>query len=224
MRRLSLPVLALTLATGACAKPALSVSPECVDPDAQLATLLATRAAASASGCGAECETLRRDIAQLGLACPAHVPTMEASAALSFEAGETVAAQQLLDLVLARPGSHAEAAVLRARLAVEEGNLPFAARLIAEQLALAPAHPGLHELAGAVAYFERRYEPAEASLQMAAKLGAPAWRIAYHLGLIREAQGRAEDAMRHYGEALSGNPGWPPAQNRLTALKAAGRG
>lgn len=222
MRRLHL-LLVLSLSTAACARRAPALAVDCVDPDAQLARLMATYRALPPTGCGAECDAVRRDIERLGLSCPAHVPTMEANATFAFEDGQTVAAQQLLDLVLARPGSHAEAAVLRARIAVEEGNLPFAARLVAEQLTLAPAHPGLHELAGAVAYFERRYEPAEASLRLAAKLGAPAWRVAYHLGLIREAQDRVEDAMRFYAEALAGNPGWAVAEARLAALKAAGR-
>jgi hypothetical protein len=55
---------------------------------------------------------------------------------------------------------------------------------------------------------------------MAGMLGAPRWRIAYHLGLIEEASGRGDEASRLYAEALQGNPGWAPADSRLKALRA----
>jgi hypothetical protein len=57
-------------------------------------------------------------------------------------------------------------------------------------------------------------------LSMAGALGAPAWRVAYHRGLIEEASGRLAQASRFYEEALQGNPGWPPAESRLKALRA----
>ena len=55
---------------------------------------------------------------------------------------------------------------------------------------------------------------------MAQALGAPAWRIAYHLGLIEEAAGNRAEAMREYMEAVSGNPQFQPAAARLKALQA----
>ena len=37
---------------------------------------------------------------------------------------------------------------------------------------------------------------------MAGALGAPRWRIAYHLGLIEETAGRSDEARRLYQEAV----------------------
>ncbi len=222
MRRIPIAAspLLLALLTGACAKQAPMVSAECVTPDAQLARLLASYRALPASVCDESCEQVRQGIELLGLACPAHVPTMEANAVVAFEAGRPMVAQQLLDIVLAQPGSHASAAVLRARIAIDEGNLPFAAQLVTDQIRLSPAHADLHEVAGSVAYFQRRFEASEASLRTAERLGAPGWRVAYHLGLIREAQERKDEAMAFYSRALEGNPDWAPARDRLAALKA----
>ena len=82
------------------------------------------------------------------------------------------------------------------------------------------AHADLHEVAGSVAYFERKFDVAEASLRRAERLGAPSWRVAYHLGLIREAQERRDEAIALYTKALEGRPDWAPARDRLAALKA----
>jgi len=217
---LSLVSVVMTLLTGACARQAPMVSAECVTPDAQLARLLERYRALPVAACDGECDQVRQGIQLLGLACPAHVPTMEANAVVAFDAGRSLVAQQQLDLVLAQPGSHPGAAVLRSRIALDEGNLPFAAQLVTEQLRLSPAHADLHEMAGSVAFFERRFDAAEESLRRAERLGAPAWRVAYHLGLIREAQERREEAIALYSQALAGRPDWAPARDRLAALKA----
>jgi len=222
MRRRALPLASvlITVLAGACAKQAPMVSAECVTPDAQLARLLDRYRALPTTGCEGDCEQVRQGIELLGLACPAHVPTMEANAVVAFEAGRPLVAQQLLDLVLAQPGSHASAAVLRARIALDDGNLPYASQLVSDQIKLSPAYADLHEVAGSVAYFERKFEVAEASLRRAERLGAPSWRVAYHLGLIREAQERRDEAIALYTKALEGRPDWAPARDRLAALKA----
>jgi Flp pilus assembly protein TadD len=61
---------------------------------------------------------------------------------------------------------------------------------------------------------------AQRELTTAGQLGAPRWRIAYHLGLVAEAAGRLDEARQRYMESVSGNPGWPVAQSRLNALRA----
>ena len=38
---------------------------------------------------------------------------------------------------------------------------------------MSPAYADLHEVAGSVAYFERKFDVAEASLRRAERLGAP---------------------------------------------------
>jgi hypothetical protein len=55
---------------------------------------------------------------------------------------------------------------------------------------------------------------------MAGALGAPRWRIAYHLGLVEEASGRRDEASRYYSEAVDANPTFEPAKSRLKALRA----
>jgi Flp pilus assembly protein TadD len=69
-------------------------------------------------------------------------------------------------------------------------------------------------------YLDGRLPEATLELTTAQVLGAPRWRVAYHLGLVEEAAGRFAEASRHYGEALEGNPEWAPAQSRFNALRA----
>jgi predicted Zn-dependent protease len=143
-----------------------------------------------------------------------------ANAVLAYDDQQPAEAQQLLDLILVQQRSHPDAAVLRARIAVEEGNVPFARRLLEQQIKLVPDHSGLHETFAATLYLDGRMDEARGELTMAGALGAPRWRIAYHLGLIEEAEGRTDEASRFYAEAVQGNPGWVPAESRLRALKA----
>jgi tetratricopeptide (TPR) repeat protein len=161
---------------------------------------------------------LQGEIERLALVCPAHVPTLMANAVIAYDEQRPARSQQFLDQILAQPGSHPDAAVLRARIAVDEGNVPFARRLLEQQIRLAPDHAGLRETYGGALYLERQWPEARRELNAAAALGAPTWRIAYHLGLIEEAQGQFDAARRYYAEALAGNPAWAPAQSRLKGL------
>lgn len=203
-----------------CAARGPFVRQQCIDPDQLLANVLRPLEELRAKGCTADCDRLRREIERLAVVCSAHTPTLMANAVLAFDERKPVLAQQYLDLILAQTGSHPEAAVLRARIAVEDGNMPFATRLLEQQIRLAPDYAALHETLGAAFYLQKQMREAERELNAAAKLGAPAWRIAYHLGLIDESEGRFDAAITRYQEALAGNPGWPVAQSRLTALRA----
>jgi hypothetical protein len=78
----------------------------------------------------------------------------------------------------------------------------------------------LHETYASALYLAGRLPEATGELTIAGTLGAPRWRVAYHLGLIEEASGRSERASQLYTEALQQNPGWAPAQSRLNALRA----
>jgi Flp pilus assembly protein TadD len=122
--------------------------------------------------------------------------------------------------VLSLPGRYPDAAVLRARIAIEQGNVPFARRLLVQQIRLVPDHSGLHETLGAALYLDGRLPEATLELTTARALGAPNWRVAYHLGLVEEAAGRFDEASRHYGEALEGNPEWAQARSRFNALRS----
>ena len=216
--------------TTACATTAPIVRQQCYNPDAQLAAVLKPYEELRAKGCegvsaergAAECDRLRREIERLQVVCPGHTPTLMANAVLAYDDQQPAEAQQLLDLILAQQRSHPDAAVLRARIAIEEGNVPFARRLLEQQIKLIPDHSGLHETFAATLYLDGRMDEARDELTMAGALGAPRWRIAYHLGLIEEAAGRTDEASRFYAEAVQGNPGWAPAESRLRALKARG--
>jgi predicted Zn-dependent protease len=211
--------------TTACATTSPLVRQQCFNPDAQLADVLEPYEALRAKGCEvergtSECDRLRREIERLAVVCPGHAPTLMANAVIAYDDQRPAEAQQDLDLILAQPRPFPDAAVLRARIALEEGNVPFARRLLGQQIKLVPDHPGLHETYAAALYLDGNLSDAREELTMAAVLGAPRWRIAYHLGLIEEASGRSDEASRLYAEALQGNPGWAPADSRLKALRA----
>jgi len=219
--------LALCLMTAGCATRSALVRQQCYNPDAQLASVLPAFEALRARGCDeatlngpSECERLQREIERLAVVCPAHAPTLLANAVIAYDEQRSAEAQQMLDVVLAQPRAYPDAAVLRARIAIEEGNLPFARRLLAQQIRLVPDHAGLHETHAATLYLEGNLQESRTELTMASALGAPRWRIAYHLGLIEETSGRSDEATRLYQEAVTGNPGWEPAESRLKALRA----
>ena len=228
VHRLGAAVAAGVLVT-ACATAPPIARQQCYNPDMQLASLLQPFEALRAKGCEAgvgqaesECDRLRREIARLAVVCPAHAPTLMANAVLAYDEQRFADAQQFLDQILAQPRSYPDAAVLRGQIAIEEGNLPFALRLVQQQISLAPDHAGLHETYAAALYLDGKLGDARSELTLAEAFGAPRWRIAYHLGLIEEASGRRDDAARYYTEAVTGNPDFQPAQSRLRALRAAG--
>ena len=209
----------------ACAPATLPTAhQQCSDPGPRLAEVLRPLEELRAKGCigadASECDRLRLEVARLAVICAGFVPTLMANAVLSYDDHQSVQSQQYLDEILAQPRPFPDAAALRARIAIEEGNLPFARRMLEQQIRLVPDHAGLHETYAAALYLDGRMLEAAAELTMAAALGAPSWRIAYHRGLIEEAGGRFVEAGRFYAEALQGNPGWPPAESRLKALRA----
>ena len=224
MRALSLACLVLTTA---CATAPL-VRQQCYNPDTQLAAVLQPLEALQAKGCdpaavegrASECERLKREIARLGVVCPGHAPTLMANAVIAYDEHRPAESQALLDIILSQPRRYPDAAVLRSQIAMEEGNVPFARRMLEQQIKLVPDHSGLHETYAAALYLDGRLPEARTELTTASALGAPRWRIAYHLGLIEEASGRSDQAIQLYTEALQGNPGWQPAESRLRALRA----
>ena len=143
-----------------------------------------------------------------------------ANAVVSNDEHRPEEAQQFLDQILSETGSHPDAAALRGQIAIEAGNVPYALRMLDEQIVLAPAHAGLRETRAAALYVDNRFDEARSELALAERLGAQRWRIAYHLGLIEEATGHRDEASRLYSESLVGNPGFAPADARLKALQA----
>ena len=212
----------------ACATTSPLTRQLCYDPGVQLANVLRPLEDLRAKGCQieastagpAECDRLHHALQRLLVICPGDAPTLIANAVVAYDEHNSVQSQQFLDEALAQPGRYPDAAVLRARIAIEEGNVPFARRLLEQRIRLVPDHAGLHETLGAALYLEGRLPEATLELTTARALGAPGWRVAYHLGLVEEASGRFEEASRHYGEALEGNPAWAQAQSRFNALRA----
>lgn len=226
MKRTILIVLAL-VAAGGCAPRSARLGQECASADATLRRVLAELERAKMAGCderstrgAGSCVMREAEVDRLALMCQAHTPTLLAAAVIANGSGQTARAQQYLDQVLATPGIHPDAAVLRARLAIDEGNLPFARRFLSEQIALSPDHAELRETLGGALYLSKRLDEARMELLTAMALGAPAWRIAYHLGLIEEAGGHPDIAQTYYRDAIDKNPNWAPARGRLNAILA----
>jgi predicted Zn-dependent protease len=221
-------MLSWSVLAAGCATTSPLLRQQCDNADAQLAKVVQPLEALRAKGCSggvvergaSECDRLRLELERLVLVCPAHAPTLMANAVVAYDERQPIKAQQYLDQILSQTRSYPDAAVLRGRIAIEEGNLPFARRLLEQQLKLVPDHAGLHETFGAALYLDGQLDNAARELTSAAGLGAPAWRIAYHLGLVDEAAGRFDEAAKRYAEALAGNPGWAPAQSRANALRA----
>jgi tetratricopeptide (TPR) repeat protein len=172
---------------------------------------------------GRRCEALQTEIARLALNCPNHTEVLMANALLAYQAHDLIRSQQLLDQLLTLPGSYPEAASLRARVALQEGNLRFALRFLEDQLHLAGDDSGLHETYASALYLARRWDEARSQLGIAGRLGAPAWRVAYGLGLIEEGQGHFPEAKARYEEARQSRPEWKQPEARLRALVAAGK-
>jgi tetratricopeptide (TPR) repeat protein len=221
--------LAGGLAASACATTSPLVRQQCYDADLQLASVLQPLESLRAQGCHApeqgsasDCDRLRIELERLTVICPAHAPTLMANAILAYDEHRPEKSQRFLDQILAQSRNYPDATVLRARIALEEGDVPFARRLIEQQLRLAPDHAELHETYGAVLYLGGALPEATRELTTAGALGAPRWRIAYHLGLVEEASGRLDEARRYYSEAVQANPGWALAESRLKALTAQG--
>jgi tetratricopeptide (TPR) repeat protein len=217
------------VAVTSCATRSPLLRQQCYDPDAQLADVLRPLEALRAKGCssgtsragGSECDRLEAEIGHLAVVCPGHAPTLMANAVIAYDAHRPQESQQYLDQILSQPRPYPDAAVLRAQIALEEGNVPFARRLLEQEIMLVPDHAGLHEVHAATLFVDRRLDEARAELTRAAALGAPRWRVAYHLGMIEELSGHPDEAARLYMEALQGNPAYAAADSRLRALRAA---
>ena len=148
-----------------------------------------------------ECERLQREIERLAIVCPAHAPTLMANAVIAYDEQRPAEAQQMLDVVLAQPRAYPDAAVLRARIAIEDGNIPFARRLLAQQIRLVPDHAGLHETHAAALYLDGNLQ--EATDRADDGRGARGAAVADRLspGSVEETSGRSDEATRLYQEA-----------------------
>ena len=166
-----------------------------------------------------DCQRVRRELEGLALEFPRNVPVLLANAVVSFQAKQFARSQMHLDALFELEPVQPDAAVLRTRLAVREGNLRFARRFIDEQIELTPDHSELREARAAVRYLARDLAGAARDLETARSLGAPEARVVYHQGLVAEAAGRLEEAERHYRRAAALQSGPSQAASRLRALR-----
>ena len=169
-----------------------------------------------------DCDRIQNEIERLSLQFPQHVPTLMANATIAYDHREAVKAQRYLDALFSIEPIHPEAAILRSRIAIEQGNHAAAARLLETQVAYTPDHAGLREAQSAELYMTGDLANARTALDVAEALGAPAWRIAYNRGLIAEAAGDASAAQKQYEAAVAGNPGFAAARSRLSGMRAKG--
>lgn len=167
-----------------------------------------------------DCDRQWNDIERLSLEFPGHTPTLMANAVIAYGERAPQKSQRYLDALFAIEKSYPEAAVLRSRVAMDEGNMQLARRVLEMQTAYTPNHAGVREALSSVLYMNHDLEGAEKELAQAEKLGAPAWRVAFNRGLIAEAAGRPADAQRQYRAALDGNPDFAPARARLDGENA----
>ncbi|MFN0102807.1 MAG: tetratricopeptide repeat protein [Bryobacteraceae bacterium] len=176
----------------------------------------------SAAGCTGDfavrCDYLRSEIDRLGQNCQTGGEALLASAILAFDDRQLAKAQQYLDNLLSSQQPNPDAAVLRARVAIDEGNLPFALRFLAEHVRLRGDHAGLREVYASALFLNGASSKATEQLDAAQQLGAPVWRVEYGKGLIAEAANEVDEAVRHFTVAAKERPDWPLPAARLRAL------
>ena len=162
-----------------------------------------------------------KDLRQLALEFPDHNAILLANAIVAREQDDVMTAQIFLDRILARDRSDPRVATLRSQLALDEGNSPFAKKLLTEQLQITPADPGVHEALAGVLFVDGDYTGALRELSAAAKLvPEPTARLHYHRGLVTEWDGRLSDALVWYDLAVETDPNLLEAQRRAQALRA----
>lgn len=165
-----------------------------------------------------DCEKMVQDLEALSLEFPNHARTLLANAILQYQLGNMINSQYQLDQLLALPIKMPEAALLRSRIAMSEGNFALARTVISRQLQLVPDYPDLYEAQAASYYLEGRYDKALVAIHAADRLGAPAWRISYHLGLIYEALDQIPQACAQYNSVLRTQPSHRQSISHLLLL------
>jgi tetratricopeptide (TPR) repeat protein len=220
-------IAALLLGTG-CNSNSFGYRNQSCDPEQRLAELLAARTCAEHGGeCSpndghivVDCERIDNELERLALEFPRNVPVLYANAQVAYEKRERVKALRYLNALFAVEPVNPEAAVLRSRVSIDEGNVPAAVRWLEAQVRSTPDNAELREAHAAALYMKGDWAGARQALDVAALLGAPAWRIDFHRGLVAEAVGDARSAERHYQDALRADPELDAATMRLRGLRA----
>ena len=229
MKNVSVLILLLLLVTlaGCAAKPQKYVT-DVVDPGLEVDRLLGLYLENMSKGRSCtgdlgndsfqECDGVLRRLSQIYVAYPDNERVNMAMAIVGYQSGQVEKARFVLDQLLAKGLPRPEAAVLRARIALEEGNVNRARTLLEVQVRQNPMHPELHEMLAATHYANRKFPESMTSLALAERLGAPEWRIAYHRGLIFEARKNQPAACEQYVTSYSRNRDFHAPRGRLMAL------
>lgn len=218
--------LALAFVASACTTYSFGHRDTNCDPDERLAQLLDDyeechrHSDGNGTHLAVDCDRAAVAIERLATEFPRHVPTLQAIAVIAYDNGDRAKAQRYLAAVFAIEPSYPEAAILRSRVAIEEGNLRLAREQLENQVVYTPNHAGVHEALSSVYYLSGEMERASSAITRAEKLGAPAWRVAFNRGLLAEAAGRTTEAQRQYRAALDANPEFTPARARLDGAPA----
>ncbi|MBL8858369.1 MAG: hypothetical protein JNL28_07700 [Planctomycetes bacterium] len=226
MKLHSFAVLGLLLLVSSCTSYSFGHRSTNTNPDERLAKLIrAYESSRKSNGENAneilvDAEAAWVEIERLALEFPRHPPTLMANAVIAYDERQPLKAKSYLDALFSVENSHPDGAVLRSRIAIDEGNMPLARRVLELQIAYTPYESAVHEAYSSVLYMSRDLEGAAREINLAEQHGAPAWRVAFNRGLIAEAMGRAADAQRYYQAALDGNPDFAPARARLAGQKA----
>ncbi len=167
-----------------------------------------------------DCGRVQAEIERLVLEFPNHPDVLLANAVIAFETRQPEKALDYLDSLMELEHIEPGVTVLRSRIAIDQGNLPYARRLLEAQAHMAPDAPDIREALAAVHYLSGEYDASHRELIIAERLGAPAWRIAFNRGLIEEAQENFGAAMEQYRLALDENPEYEPARSRLRGLES----
>lgn len=165
-----------------------------------------------------DCDRIQREVERLALEFPANERISMTNAVMQFESGRYDKAQYTLDQLLSRPGPHPEAAILRSRIAMQDGNTSRARVILEREIRLSPDYAELREALAAAYYVEGKYKESRAALSAAGRLGASGWKIAYHEGLLREAKKDWANACRFYLVAIDQKPDFREAVSRLVGL------
>jgi tetratricopeptide (TPR) repeat protein len=204
--------------------------PQNADPEERLAELMTKYNECRGEDCQGDgtrhilvdAERYKNEIERLALEFPYHVPTLMACAGLAYDHNEIQECQKYCDRIFSASPVHPDAAVLRSKVAIREGNLSFAKRLLEAQRDYTPDHAPLREALSAVLYLTKDYDGAAREIDAAGNLGAPDWRVQFNRGLIAEARGDTKAAVTAYEASVAANPDFGPAQSRLAGRKADG--
>ncbi len=137
--------------------------------------------------------------------------------------GDSAAAEELIDRVLAEDPANANAIFLRGVMAYERGDAA-AARYFEHSVAAAPQHVSAHLNLGIVYREFGRLDEAERCFRRALNFAPELPAAHFSLGNLLLARGAAEEAIAAFEAVLAADPGHTAARNNLAlALRASGR-